>query len=89
MSINIGVPAQPEDENQKKDDGGYVVDGAYLTIGQVATTRMYCQAVWSQERAILDTLPLVTRWQVADDRLELIGGTGLVLAVFQAEPGAN
>ena len=22
--------------------GGYVVDGAYLTFGQVATTRMYC-----------------------------------------------
>jgi len=69
--------------------GGYVADGGYLTIGEVATTRMYCAAVWSQERAILDALPLVTRWQVTGDRLELLGGTGLVLAVFQAAPGAN
>ncbi len=69
--------------------GGYVIDGDYLTFGQVATTRMFCEAVWEQERAILDALPKVARWQVKDDRLELIGGTGVVLAVFQAEPEAN
>jgi heat shock protein HslJ len=69
--------------------GGYVTDGEYLTIGQVATTRMYCASVWEQERAILDTLPLVTRWQVNGDKLELIGGTGVVLAVFEAETGVN
>ena len=69
--------------------GGYVVDGAFLTVGQVATTRMYCATVWEQERAILDVLPKVAQWRVAGDRLELIGGNGLVLAVFQAEAGAN
>lgn len=69
--------------------GGYVTDGGYLTIGQVATTRMYCASVWRQEEAILAALPKVARWQVTGDRLELYGGTGTVLAVFQAEPGAN
>jgi heat shock protein HslJ len=69
--------------------GGYVVDGDYLTIGEVATTRMYCAPVWEQERAILDTLPLVTRWQVSGDRLELIDRTGVVLAVFEADADKN
>ncbi len=69
--------------------GGYVVDGAYLSFGQVATTRMYCATVWEQERAILDALPLVARWQVSGDRLELLGGSGRVLAVFQAVPAAD
>ena len=69
--------------------GGYVVDGDYLTIGEVATTRMYCAPVWEQERAILDTLPRVTRWQVSGDRLELIDRTGVVLAVFEAEARGN
>ena len=69
--------------------GGYVVDRAFLTFGQVATTRMYCANVWRQERAMLDALPRVSQWRVAGDRLELIGGNGLVLAVFEAEAGAN
>lgn len=66
--------------------GGYVVDGGYLSFGEVATTRMYCAAVWEQERAILDALPEVARWQLTGDRLELLGETGTVLAVFEAAP---
>jgi heat shock protein HslJ len=58
--------------------GGYVVDGGYLSFGQVATTRMYCAGVWEQERAILAALPQVTRWQVSGDRLELAGDSGRV-----------
>ncbi len=69
--------------------GGYVADGDYLTIGEVATTRMYCASVWEQERAILEALPQVARWQVRDDRLALVSRTGVVLAVFAAEAGAN
>ncbi len=69
--------------------GGYVLDGGYLTFGQVATTRMYCATLWQQEEAILAALPKVAQWQVTGDKLELIGGTGKVLAVFQAEPDAN
>ena len=66
--------------------GGYVVDGGYLSFGEVATTRMYCAGVWSQERAILDALPKVAQWRVAGDRLELLGDRGTVLAVFEAAP---
>lgn len=69
--------------------GGYVADGDYLTIGQVATTRMYCAGVWEQERAILDTLPLVTRWQVNGGQLELYDRTGVVVAIFEAVPGGS
>ena len=69
--------------------GGYVVDGGYLTFGQPATTRMYCAGVWQQETAILAALNQAARWQVTGDRLELLGGTGQVLAVFQAVPGTN
>ena len=69
--------------------GGYVVDGAYLSFGQVATTRMYCAGVWRQEQAVLAALPRVAQWRVTGDRLEMIGGNGEVLAVFQAEPGGN
>jgi heat shock protein HslJ len=69
--------------------GGYVADGDYLTIGQVATTRMYCAAVWEQERAILDALPEVVRWQVSGDRLELYDRAGVVVAVFQAKAAGN
>jgi heat shock protein HslJ len=69
--------------------GGYTLSGAFLTIGTLATTRMYCQAQWRQERAILDALPLVASWRITGDRLELIDATGTVVAAFQAEPGAN
>ncbi len=69
--------------------GGYVLDGAFLSFGLVATTRMYCANVWEQERAFLEALPKVAQWRANGDRLELIGGNGLVLAVFQAEPDGN
>jgi heat shock protein HslJ len=47
---------------------------------------MFCQAVWEQERAILDALPQVTRWQITGDRLELYDRTGVVVAAFEAAP---
>ena len=40
--------------------GGYVLDGAFLTFGLVATTRMYCAMCGEQERASSRRCP---RWR--------------------------
>ncbi len=68
---------------------GYQLDGASLSFGRFFTTRMYCEKLYDQEQAILDTLPQVARWQVNGDQLELQNSAGIVLAVFEAFPGAD
>ena len=62
--------------------GDVSVDGAALTFGPLATTRMACEPpLMDQERAVLDALAGVTGWAVeADGRLHLTGTTELVLA---------
>jgi heat shock protein HslJ len=62
--------------------GGVSVDGASLTFGPLATTRMACEpALQEQERAVLDALAGVTGWALdGDGRLHLTGSTELVLA---------
>ncbi len=62
--------------------GEVSVDGASLTFGPLATTRMACEgALQEQERAVLDALAGVTGWALdADGRLYLTGPTELVLA---------
>jgi heat shock protein HslJ len=62
--------------------GEVSVDGASLTFGPLATTRMACEgALQEQERAVLDALAGVTGWALdADGRLHLTGPTELVLA---------
>jgi heat shock protein HslJ len=63
-------------------NGSYTVDGAALTFGPLATTRMACEAnLMAQEAAVLEALVGVSGWEVdADGRLHLTGGTELVLA---------
>lgn len=62
--------------------GDLSVDGAALTFGPLATTRLACEpALLEQERAVLEALAGVTGWTVdADGRLHLTGTTELVLA---------
>ena len=61
--------------------GEVTVDGASLTFGPLATTRMACEGpLQDQERAVLDALAGVTGWALdADGRLHLTGPTELVL----------
>jgi heat shock protein HslJ len=61
--------------------GTYAVDGAALTFGPLATTRMACQEdLMTQEAAVLDALAGVSGWEIDDEgRLHLTGGTELVL----------
>jgi heat shock protein HslJ len=61
--------------------GTYAVDGAAVTFGQLATTRMACQEdLMAQETAVLEALAGITGWEIdADGLLHLTGGTELVL----------
>jgi heat shock protein HslJ len=61
--------------------GEVSVDGAALTFGPLATTRMACEPPrMEQERAVLDALAGVTGWSVDEGgRLHLTGATELVL----------
>jgi heat shock protein HslJ len=61
--------------------GSYAVDGAALTFGPLATTRMACEEnLMAQETSVLEALTDVSGWEIdADGRLHLTGGTELVL----------
>ena len=61
--------------------GRYATDGAALTFGTMATTRMACEeTLMAQEAAVLEALAGVTGWEIdADGLLHLTGGTELVL----------
>ena len=61
--------------------GTYATDGAALTFGPMATTRMACEEdLMAQETAVLEALAGVSGWEIdADGLLHLTGGTELVL----------
>ena len=61
--------------------GTYATDGAALTFGPMAMTRMACEeSLMTQETAVLEALVGVSGWEIdADGRLHLTGGTELVL----------
>ena len=62
-------------------NGPYTVDGAAMTFGPLATTRMACEEnLMVQEAAVLEALAGVSGWEIdADGTLHLTGGTELVL----------
>ena len=61
--------------------GTYATDGAALTFGPMATTRMACEGdLMAQEAEVLEALAAISGWEIdADGRLHLTGGTELVL----------
>jgi heat shock protein HslJ len=61
--------------------GSFAVDGAALTFGPLATTRMACEEnLMAQETAVLQALAGVSGWEIdSEGRLHLTGGTELVL----------
>jgi len=61
--------------------GTYATDGAALTFGPLATTRMACEAnLMNQETAVLQALAGASGWEIdADGLLHLTGETELVL----------
>lgn len=64
--------------------GSYTLDGAHLSFGQVAGTRMACMQGMEQERALLDAFEIVARWRVSGTHLDLLTKDGQVLATFDA-----
>jgi heat shock protein HslJ len=61
--------------------GTYATDGAAVTFGPLATTRMACEAnLMNQETAVLQALAGVSGWEIdGDGLLHLTGETELVL----------
>jgi len=63
--------------------GGYELKGEKLTFGQVASTMMACANGMETEHDFLKALGLVKQWKVAGRQLELMDGSGKVVAVFE------
>ncbi|HEX6843711.1 MAG TPA: META domain-containing protein [Actinomycetota bacterium] len=60
--------------------GDYTLDGAGLSFGPLATTKMACpDDVMGQEQAVLAALGDVAGWSVEGDRLALIDADGALL----------
>ncbi len=69
--------------------GAYTVKGTGLQLGEIAMTLMACleDGVMEQEQAYFEALPIVTKFRLDNDRLELqdVSGTTL-LAYVRLEP---
>lgn len=65
-------------------NGTYTHDGAALSFGPMASTKMMCAEAMEQERLFLETLGNVRGWRVDGDGLELLDAKGTALARFTA-----
>jgi heat shock protein HslJ len=65
--------------------GPYQLSGDQLTAGPIAATEMFCiqpAGTMEQERAYLEALQRVARYQVTDRQLELVDGGGKVVLAY-------
>ena len=70
--------------------GGYELKGDKLTFARMASTMMACPGGMETERDFLRALGRVKRWKIAGRQLELMDGSGKVVAVFEvADSGAK
>ena len=70
--------------------GGYELTGDNLTFPRMASTMMACPDGMKTEQNFLKALGQVKRWKIAERRLELIDGSGKVVAVLEvADSGAK
>ena len=70
--------------------GGYELKGDKLTFARMASTMMACPDGMETEQKFLKALGQVTRWKIAGRQLELMDGSGKVVAVFEvADSGAS
>ena len=68
--------------------GSYTVDGAALTLGPMAVTRMMCpEALMEQEQRVLAALEKVASWRIDQGMLTLEDAGGE--PVFRASPRAE
>jgi copper homeostasis protein (lipoprotein) len=64
--------------------GGYQLDGAKLSFGEIAATMMACSAGMDQEQKFTAALKRVTGWRISGQRLELLDAAGQPVARFEA-----
>jgi copper homeostasis protein (lipoprotein) len=70
--------------------GGYELNGSRLTFARMASTMMACPDGMETEQKFLKALGQVKRWKIAERQLELMDGSGKVVAVFEvADSGAK
>jgi heat shock protein HslJ len=62
--------------------GGYALKGDTLTFARMASTMMACPEGMETEQRFLKALEQVKRWKIAQGQLELMDGSGSVVAVF-------
>ncbi len=70
-------------------NAGYTIDGAALTIGPAASTRMMCaepEGVMEQETAYLAALSSVAGFEITGSQLNLLDAEGMKLAEYLAHP---
>jgi heat shock protein HslJ len=63
--------------------GGYELKGDKLTFARMASTMMACPDGMGTEQNFLKALGQVKRWKIAERQLELMDGSGKVVAVFE------
>jgi len=68
--------------------GGYELNGDKLTFARMASTMMACPGGMETERGFLKALGQVKRWKIAGRLLELMDGSGKVVAVFEVADSA-
>ena len=70
--------------------GGYELTGDKLTFARMASTMMACPEGMETEQKFQKGLGQVKRWKIAGRQLELMDGSGKVVAVFEvADSGAK
>ena len=65
-------------------NGTYTQEGAALSFGPMASTKMMCAEAMEQERRFLETLGNVRSWRVDGDGLDLLDVKGNAVARFMA-----
>jgi len=64
--------------------GSYQLTGAKITFSQMGGTLMACVNGMEQEQKFHQLFPLVAGWTIAGETLQLLDGTGTVLATFES-----
>jgi heat shock protein HslJ len=67
-------------------NGNYTVLDEALTVGPLATTRMYCgeEGIMNQEQEFLAQLQGAAKFRIDGEQLHLLNGAGTLLALFNA-----
>jgi heat shock protein HslJ len=64
--------------------GGFTLEGNRVHLGPLAGTMMACANGMEQEQRFLNSLNHVERYRISGQQLELLDGSGAVLARFEA-----